>query len=96
MDDEASGFPPPFGAWWVDPARLVPPGFTPSGLPSLPVAALESLLRAAGRRLAGRRLTVPGTGGALRLRLTALRVDPEPLGVAVGQLGDVTVEATDV
>lgn len=96
MDDEASGFPPPFGAWWVDPARLVPPGFTPSGLPSLPVAALESLLRAAGRRLAGRRLTVPGTGGALRLRLTALRVDPEPLGLAVGQLGDVTVEAADV
>ena len=101
MDDEVGGFPPPFGAWWVDPAGLmpaglVPPGFTPSGLPSLPVAALESLLRAAGRRLAGRRLTVPGTGRALRLRLTALRLDPEPLGLAVGQLGDVTVEATDV
>ena len=60
------------------------------------MAALESLLRAAGRGLAGRRLTVPGTGGALRLRLTALRLDPEPLGLAVGQLGDVTVEATDV
>ena len=97
MDDEASGFPPPFGAWWVDPTGgLVPPGLMPSGLPSLPVAALESLLRAAGRRLAGRRLTVPGTGGALHLRLTALRLDPEPLGLAVGQLGDVTVEATDV
>jgi hypothetical protein len=91
VDDEAGDFPPPFGAWWVDPAGLMP-----SGLPSLPVAALESLLRAAGRRLAGRRLTVPGTGGALRLRLTALRLDPEPLGLAVGQLGDVTLEATDV
>jgi hypothetical protein len=96
VDDEAGGSPPPLGAWWVDPARLMPPGFTPSGLPSLPVAALESLLRAAGRRLAGRRLTVPGTGGALRLRLNALRLEPEPLGMAVGQLGDVTVEATDV
>ena len=97
MDDEGSGF----GNWWVDPAGLVPPGlmppgFTPAGLPALPVAALESLVRSAGRRLAGRRLTVPGTGGALRLRLTALRLDPEPLGLAVGQLGDVTVEATDV
>jgi len=97
VDDEGSGF----GNWWVDPAGLVPPGlmppgFTPAGLPALPVAALESLLRSAGRRLAGRRLTVPGTGGALRLRLTALRLDPEPLGLAVGQLGDVTVEATDV
>ena len=54
------------------------------------------MLRAAGRRLAGRQLTVPGTGGALRLRLTALRLDPEPLGLAIGQIGDVTVEATDV
>ena len=101
MDDEGSGLLPPFGAWWGDPAGLVPPGLmppglTPTGLPALPVAALVSLLRAAGRRLAGRRLTVPGTGGALRLRLTALRFDPEPLGLAVGQLGDVTVEATDV
>jgi hypothetical protein len=101
MDDEAGGFPPPFGTWWVDPAGLmppglVPPGFTPSGLPSLPVAALESLLRAAGRRLAGRRLTVPGTGGALRLRLTALRLDPEPVGLTIGQIGEVTVEATEV
>lgn len=93
MDDEGSGFRPPFGAWWVDPAGLMPPGFTP---PALPVAALESLLRAAGKRLAGRRLTVPGTGGALRLRLTALRLDPEPLGMAIGQLGDVRLEASDV
>jgi hypothetical protein len=90
--DEGSGF----GSWWLDPAGLVPPGFTPPGLPALPVAALESLLRAAGKRLAGRRLTVPGTGGALRLRLTALRLDPEPLGLAVAQLGDVRVEAADV
>jgi hypothetical protein len=96
VDDEGSGFRPPFGTWWVDPAGLMPPGLTPPGLPALPVAALESLLRAAGRRLAGRRLTVPGTGGALRLRLTALRLDPEPLGMAIGQLGEVTVEATDV
>ena len=86
-------FPPPFGAWWVDPAgwcRRARPGPVP------PVAALESLLRAAGRRLAGRQLTVPGTGGALRLRLTALRLDPEPLGLAIGQIGEVTVEATEV
>src|SRR5690242_21170931 len=71
----------------------MPPGLT---APGLPTTGLESLLHAAGRRLAGKRLTVPGTGGALRLRLTALRLDPEPLGLAVGQLGDVTVEATDV
>jgi hypothetical protein len=93
MDDEerARVFPSPFGAWWIDPARLVPPG-----VPVPPVAALESLLRAAGRRLAGRHLTVPGTGGALRLRLTALRLDPEPVGLAIGQIGEVTVEATEV
>jgi hypothetical protein len=57
---------------------------------------LEALLRAAGRRLAGRHLTVPGTGGALRLRLTALRLDPEPVGLTIGQIGEVTVEATEV
>jgi len=93
VDDEEPGraFQPPFGAWWIDPARLLPPG-----LPVAPVAALESLLRAAGRRLAGRHLTVPGTGGALRLRLTALRIDPEPVGLTIGQLGEVTVEATEV
>jgi hypothetical protein len=73
-----------------------PTGMFTSGAPVLPVAALESLLRAAGRRLAGRRLTVPGTGGALRLRLTALRLDPEPIGLAIGQLGEVTVEAAEV
>ena len=93
MDDEERGraFQPPFGAWWIDPARLLP-----AGLPVSPVAALESLLRAAGRRLAGRHLTVPGTGGALRLRLTALRLDPEPVGLTIGQIGEVTVEATEV
>jgi hypothetical protein len=84
-------FVPPFGAGWMDPAGI----FTPRQ-PLLPAAALEALLRAAGRRLAGRRLTVPGTGGALRLRLTALRLDPEPIGMAIGQLGDLTVEAADV
>jgi hypothetical protein len=87
-DEQGGGFVPPFGAGWVDP-------FT-SGVPGLPITALESLLRAGGRRLAGRQLTVPGTDGALRLRLTALRLDPEPLGLAIGQLGDVTVEAADL
>jgi hypothetical protein len=93
VDDEERGraFPSPFGAWWTDPAGLLPPG-----LPASPVATLEALLRAAGRRLAGRHLTVPGTGGALRLRLTALRLDPEPVGLAIGQIGEVTVEATEV
>ena len=86
-----SWFVPPFGAGWMDPAGM----FT-AGSPLLPATGLESLLRAASRRLTGRRLTVPGTGGALRLRLTALRVDPEPIGMAIGQLGDVTVEAADV
>jgi hypothetical protein len=90
-DERGRGFVPPFGAGWVDPTGM----FT-SGVPGLPVTALESLLRAAGRRLAGRQLTVPGTDGALRLRLTALRLDPEPLGMAIGQLGDVTVEAADL
>jgi hypothetical protein len=83
-------FVPPFGAGWMDPAGMFTPG------PLLPAATLEGLLRAAGRRLAGRRLTVPGTGGGLRLRLTALRLDPEPIGMAIGQLGDLTVEAADV
>jgi hypothetical protein len=93
VDDEerARAFPSPLGAWWIDPTRLLPPG-----VPVPPVAALEALLRAAGRRLAGRHLTVPGTGGALRLRLTALRLDPEPVGLTIGQIGEVTVEATEV
>jgi len=85
------GFVPPFGPGWMDPN-----GMLTSGAPFLPVAALESLLRAAGKRLAGQRFTVPGTGGALRMRLTALRLDPEPIGLAIGQLGEVTVEAADV
>jgi hypothetical protein len=93
VDDEERGraFQQPFGAWWIDPARMLP-----LGVPVPPVAALESLLRAAGRRLAGRHLTVRGSGGALSLRLTALRLDPEPVGLTIGQIGEVTVEATEV
>lgn len=85
------GWGGPFGAGWFDPT-----GMLTSGVPVLPVAALESLLRAAGRRLAGRQLTVPGTDSALLLRLTALRLDPEPIGMAIGQLGEVTVEAAEI
>lgn len=59
-----------------------------------PARALEALLRTAGRRLAGRRVTVPGT--EIGLRLDALDVRPDPLGLAVGQLDDVRVTARDV
>jgi hypothetical protein len=58
--------------------------------------ALEALLRSAARRLTGRRVTVPGTGGALSLCLESLHVRPEPVGLALGQLDDVRVVATAV
>jgi hypothetical protein len=59
-------------------------------------AAVEAVLRAAGRRLSGRRVTVPGTGGELSLCLESLHVHPEPVGLSLGQLGEVRVAATDV
>jgi hypothetical protein len=76
---------------WLDPAALLR-----AGAALTPVGLLESLLRTAGRRLAGRRITVPGSGGELDLRLESLSLDPNPVGIALGQLGDLHLAASDV
>jgi LmeA-like phospholipid-binding len=59
-------------------------------------APVVALLRSAGRRLAGRRLAVPGTRGELSLCLASVDVRPDPVGFTVGQLDDVRVTATGV
>lgn len=76
---------------WLDPTALLR-----AGAALTPVGALEALLRTAGRRLAGRRVTVPGSGGELSLRWDALSLDPDPVGLAMGQLDDVRLFASDV
>lgn len=82
--------PDPWTAW-TDPAALLR-----AGVALTPVAALDKLLRAAARRLAGRRVTVPGTGGELVLRWESLAFDPDPVGLALGQLGDLRLVASGV
>ncbi|GAA2541925.1 LmeA family phospholipid-binding protein [Pseudonocardia hydrocarbonoxydans] len=76
---------------WFDPTALLR-----AGAALTPVGALEALLRTAGRRLAGRRITVPGSGGELSLRWDAPSLDPDPVGLALGQLDDVRLLASDV
>lgn len=85
----------------ADPLRTGWPMWSPPpGLPGLlrapatPAGALEALLRAAARRLGGRRFTVPGTD--LALRVEALELRPDPVGLAFGQLDDVRLVARDL
>jgi hypothetical protein len=82
-------------AWagWTVPAAVR--GLLSGRSLSTPPEALQALLSTAIRRLAGRRVTVPGTGG-LALRVEALEVRPDPLGVALGQFDDVRLVARDV
>jgi hypothetical protein len=82
-------------AWagWTVPAAVR--GLVPAGALSTPAEALQALLSTAIRRLTGRRFTVPGTGG-LALRVEALEMHPDPLGVALGQFDDVQLVARDV
>jgi hypothetical protein len=82
-------------AWagWTVPAAVR--GLVPAGALSTPAEALQALLSTAIRRLTGRRVTVPGTGG-LALRVEALEMHPDPLGVALGQFDDVHLVARDV
>jgi hypothetical protein len=82
-------------AWagWTAPAALR--GLVPAGALTTPAEALQALLSSAIRRLTGRRVTVPGTGG-LALRVEALEMHPDPLSVALGQFDDVQLVARDV
>jgi hypothetical protein len=82
-------------AWtgWTVPAALR--GLVPTGSTATPVEALWALFGTAVRRLTGRRVTVPGTGG-LALHIEALQVRPDPLGLTLGQFGDVRLVARDV
>ncbi|QJY48944.1 hypothetical protein [Pseudonocardia broussonetiae] len=78
-------------AAWLDPSTLLR-----AGAALTPVGALEALLRAAGRRLVGTRVTVPGSGGELSLRFDSLSLGPDPVGLALGQLDDLRLVASDV
>jgi hypothetical protein len=78
------------GTAWSGPAAW---GLLPATA-AMPVATLDALLRSAARRLAGRRFTVPGT--ELRLRVDALEVRPDPVGLALGQFDDVRLVAGDL
>jgi hypothetical protein len=82
-------------AWagWTAPAAVR--GLLPAGALTTPAEALQALLNTAIRRLTGRRVTVPRTGG-LALRVEALEMNPDPLGVALGQFDDVQLVARDV
>lgn len=84
---------PTWGDWgdW-GPAALR--GLQAGAIAATPVAALDALLRLAARRLAGRRFTVPGTG--LTLRVEALKVRPNPMGLTVGQFDDIRLAARDL
>jgi hypothetical protein len=76
---------------WTTPGALLR-----AGTALTPVGALEALLRAAGRRLTGRRFTVPGSRGELSAVLDALSLDPDPVGLALGQLDDLRLVASAV
>jgi hypothetical protein len=54
------------------------------------------MLLTAARRLVGRRITVPCSGDELDLRVESLQIRPNPVGLAIGQLDDVRLVATDV
>jgi hypothetical protein len=58
--------------------------------------ALQGLLEEVRARLVGRRLTFGSGADALTLTLDDVAADPDPLLLAVGQLGEVTLTATQV
>ncbi len=61
-----------------------------------PPFMLQTILDGARSRLRGRVLTVRHGAGELRLRLDDLRFDPASLPLAVGQLGSIHVDASNV
>jgi hypothetical protein len=61
-----------------------------------PQAFIGQLITQIEQRLAGRDLTLQTSKGEVRLVLDALRADPTSAGLAVGQLGDVELQARDV
>lgn len=79
-------------AAWTDPASWL----LRAGSAMTPAGSLLTLLSVAARQLAGRRITVPGTGGELSLRVESLALDPAPAGLGLGQLDDLHLIASDV
>jgi len=74
---------------WLDSLPASSPNLNPAG-------ALLTRLRAAARRGVARRFTVPGTGGALSVRLESLTTDADAAQLAVGQLGTLRAVGTEM
>jgi hypothetical protein len=94
--------------WWRDAMRV----WTPSADLSSPFAAAmrqvvdqfglapamvgKQLIEAAASRLVGRELTIQAGGSAATFVLSLLRFVRPPVGLMIGQVGDVEIEAEDV
>ena len=61
-----------------------------------PPIIVEQLIELARDRLVGRLLTLETRSGEVRCVVGRIDASPSPVGLAVGQLGDVNVTATDV
>jgi hypothetical protein len=61
-----------------------------------PAVIGKELLDAAASRLVGRRLTIVAGDQEITLVVRSLQVDRAPIGLTIGQLGDLHVEAEDV
>lgn len=82
----------PQPAGWL-PTWILDPYAVPAAVAGI-ATTLEGALRLAANTLLGQRIRLPGTD--LRLKLTGLTLDPEVVGLAVGQLGRLRLEATDI
>ncbi|HEX7132765.1 MAG TPA: hypothetical protein VF228_09325 [Iamia sp.] len=61
-----------------------------------PASLAEELILAAASRLVGEPLTLQVGDTEIALVLRRLQPDPQPLGLMIGQLGDVEIDADDV
>jgi hypothetical protein len=66
------------------------------GGPAAPQFLIEQILNNARARLVGRELTLQGGTAQLQLVLDDLRFAASPLGLALGQFGTITAEASNV
>jgi hypothetical protein len=87
-------------AW--TPGGLLPPSMTQAMRPIVelfgfaPATLAQDLIESAASRLVGRPLTLQSGATEIALVLRRLQLERAPLGLAIGQLGDVGIEADDV